>query len=136
MELLVAAALSANRDRKSYAEDEHSAAMLLHHLFLAKVIVSLFRVVLEKMVSGWPHFHSSADCPCLWRSCGMGYRYTRRTCNIDPCGKDCGTSAPALRERTVRAAVVVVAGLAPHETFKSPMIAIGKIHGIPPFDVD
>ena len=45
-------------------------------------------------------------------------------------------AAPALRERAVRAAVIVVAGLAPHETFKSPMIAIGKKHGIPPFGVD
>ena len=45
-------------------------------------------------------------------------------------------AAPTLRERAVRAAVVVIAGLVPHETFKSPMIAIGKIHGIPPFGVD
>ena len=46
-------------------------------------------------------------------------------------------AAPALRKRAVCAAVVVVvAGLVPHETFKSPMIAIGKIHGIPPFSVD
>ena len=45
-------------------------------------------------------------------------------------------AAPALRERAVRTAVVVVAWLVPHETFKSPMIAIGKIHGIPPFGVD
>ena len=45
-------------------------------------------------------------------------------------------AAPALRERAVRAAVVVVAGLVPHETFKGPMIAIGKIHGIPPFGLD
>ena len=45
-------------------------------------------------------------------------------------------AAPALRERAIRAAVVVVAGLVSHETFKSPMIAIGKIHGIPPFSVD
>ena len=42
-------------------------------------------------------------------------------------------AAPALRERAVRAAVVVVAGFVPHEAFKRPMIAIGKIHGIPPF---
>ena len=42
-------------------------------------------------------------------------------------------AAPALRVWAVRAAVVVIAGLAPHETFKSPMIAMGKIHGIPPF---
>ena len=43
------------------------------------------------------------------------------------------TAAPALRVGAVCAAVVVVAGLVPHETFKSPMIAMGKIHGIPPF---
>ena len=43
---------------------------------------------------------------------------------------------PTLPERAVRAVVVVIAGLVPHETFKSPMIAIGKIHGIPPFGVD
>ena len=42
-------------------------------------------------------------------------------------------TAPALRERAVRAAVVVVAGLVPHETFKRPMLAIGKVHDIPPF---
>ena len=45
-------------------------------------------------------------------------------------------AAPALRERAVCAAVVVVARFVPHETFKSPMIAIGRIHGIPPFGVD
>ena len=45
-------------------------------------------------------------------------------------------AAPALRERAIHAAVVVVAGLVPHETFKSPMIAIGKIHRIPPFGLD
>ena len=40
----------------------------------------------------------------------------------------------ALRVRAVLAAVIVVgAGCPSHETFKSPMIAIGKIHGIPPF---
>ena len=42
-------------------------------------------------------------------------------------------AAPALRERAVRAAVVVVAGLVPHETFKRLVIAIGEIHRIPPF---
>ena len=45
-------------------------------------------------------------------------------------------AAPALRVRPVLAAVVVVAARRPsHETFKSPMIAMGKIHGIPPFKV-
>ena len=44
-------------------------------------------------------------------------------------------AAPALRERAVRAAVVVVAGLVPHEAFKGPMIAIGEIHRIPPFGI-
>ena len=43
-------------------------------------------------------------------------------------------AAPALRVWAVVAAVIVVgAGCSSHETFKSPMIAIGKIHGIPPF---
>ena len=42
-------------------------------------------------------------------------------------------AAPALRERAVRAAVVVISGLVPHEAFKGPMIAIRIIHGIPPF---
>ena len=42
-------------------------------------------------------------------------------------------AAPALRERAVRAAVVVVAGLVPHETFKCLVIAIGKKHWVPPF---
>ena len=45
-------------------------------------------------------------------------------------------AAQALRERAVRAAVVMVAGLVPHESVKSPLIAIGIIHGIPPFGVD
>ena len=45
-------------------------------------------------------------------------------------------AAPALRKRAVRAAVVVIAGFVPHETFKSSMIATGKKHGIPPFGVD
>ena len=34
-------------------------------------------------------------------------------------------AAPALRKWAVGAAVVVVDGLVPHETFKSPMFAIG-----------
>ena len=42
-------------------------------------------------------------------------------------------AAPALRERAVCAAVVVVAGLVPHETFKCLVIAIGKKHWFPPF---
>ena len=42
-------------------------------------------------------------------------------------------ATPALRVRAVFAAVIVVgAGCPSHETFKSPMIAICKIHGIPP----
>ena len=45
-------------------------------------------------------------------------------------------AAPALRERAVRAAVVVIAGLVPHEALKCPMVAICKVHGIPPFGVD
>ena len=45
-------------------------------------------------------------------------------------------AAPALRKRAICSAVIVIAGLVPHETFKSPMIAIGKIHGIPPFGLD
>jgi len=42
-------------------------------------------------------------------------------------------AAPALRERAVRAAVVVVAGLGPHEALKRLVIAISEIHRIPPF---
>ena len=46
-------------------------------------------------------------------------------------------AAPALRKRAVcPAVIVIVAWHSSHETFKSPMIAIGKIHGIPPFSVD
>lgn len=45
-------------------------------------------------------------------------------------------AAPALRKRAVGAAVVVVAWLVPYEAFKGPMIAIGKIYGIPPFGLD
>lgn len=45
-------------------------------------------------------------------------------------------AAPALRKRAVRATVVVIAWFVPHEAFKGPMIAIGKIHGIPPFGLD
>ena len=44
-------------------------------------------------------------------------------------------AAPALWKRAVRAAVVMVAGFVPHEAFKGPMIAIGKIHRIPPFGI-
>ena len=44
-------------------------------------------------------------------------------------------ATPALRERAVRAAVVVISGLVPHEAFKGPMIAIGEIHRIPPFGI-
>lgn len=42
-------------------------------------------------------------------------------------------AAPALWKRAVRAAVVVVAGLVPHEALKRLVIAIGEIHRIPPF---
>lgn len=45
-------------------------------------------------------------------------------------------AAPALRERAILAAVVVVAGLVPHEAYKGPMITIGEKHGIPPFGAD
>lgn len=46
-------------------------------------------------------------------------------------------TAPAFRKRPVHAAVVVIAAGSPlHETFKSPMIAIGKIHDIPPSGLD
>ena len=44
-------------------------------------------------------------------------------------------AAPALRERAVRAAVVVISGLVPHETLKRLVIAIGEIHRIPPFGI-
>ena len=45
-------------------------------------------------------------------------------------------AAPALRERAVRAAVVVISGLVPHEALKRLVIAIGEIHGLPPFGLD
>lgn len=45
-------------------------------------------------------------------------------------------ATPALWIRAVRSAVILIAGLVPHETFKGTMIAIGKIHGIPPFGLD
>ena len=44
-------------------------------------------------------------------------------------------AAPALRERAVRAAVVVISGLVPHEALKRLVIAIGEIHRIPPFGI-
>ena len=44
-------------------------------------------------------------------------------------------AAPALRERAVRAAVIVVAGFIPHEALKRLVIAIGEIHRIPPFGI-
>ena len=45
-------------------------------------------------------------------------------------------AAPALWIGAVRSAVILIAGLVPHEAFKGTMIAIGKIHGIPPFGLD
>ena len=45
-------------------------------------------------------------------------------------------TTPALRERAVCAAVVLIAGLVPHEAFKGPMLAIGKVHDIPPFGLN
>ena len=45
-------------------------------------------------------------------------------------------AAPALWIWAVRSAVILIAGLVLHETFKGAMIAIGKIHGIPPFGLD
>ena len=44
-------------------------------------------------------------------------------------------AAPALRERAVRTAVVVISGLVPHEALKRLVIAIGEIHRIPPFEI-
>ena len=45
-------------------------------------------------------------------------------------------AAPALWIRAVCSAVILISGLVPHEAFKGAMIAIGKIHGIPPFGLD
>ena len=46
-------------------------------------------------------------------------------------------ASPALRAGPVSAAVMVVAaGPVLHETFKRPMIAIGKKHGTPPFKMN
>ena len=42
-------------------------------------------------------------------------------------------AAPALWKRAVCAAVVVIAGLVPHEALKRLLIAIGEKHRIPPF---
>ena len=42
-------------------------------------------------------------------------------------------AAPALWKRAVHAAVIVVAGLVPHEALKRLVIAIGKKHWFPPF---
>ena len=42
-------------------------------------------------------------------------------------------AAPALRERAIHAAVVVISWLVPHEALKRLVIAIGEIHRIPPF---
>lgn len=88
MEPLVTTALSA----KAVTENavlkmsiaQSSTVVLLRHLFLAKGIVPPFFVVLGKVINGWPHLLSPADCPCRWRSLGLGYRDTRRTCNTDP----------------------------------------------------
>ena len=45
-------------------------------------------------------------------------------------------AAPALWIKAVRSAVILISGLVPHEAFKGAMIAIGKIHGIPPFGLN
>ncbi len=45
-------------------------------------------------------------------------------------------AAPALRERAVRAAVVVISGLVPHEAFKRLVIAIREIHRIELINAD
>lgn len=45
-------------------------------------------------------------------------------------------AAPALWIRAVCSAVILIAGLVPHEAFKGTMIAIGKIHVIPPFGLN
>ena len=44
-------------------------------------------------------------------------------------------AAPALWKRAVRAAVVVISWLVPHEALKRLVIAIGEIHRIPPFGI-
>ena len=77
---------------------QSSTAMLLRHLFLAKGIVPPFRVVLGKVINGRPHLLSPADCPCRWRSCGLGCRDTRRTCSTDPCGTVCGSGSSGTPE--------------------------------------
>jgi hypothetical protein len=45
-------------------------------------------------------------------------------------------AAPALWEGAVRSAVILFTGFVPNKAFKGTMIAIGKIHGIPPFGLD
>lgn len=88
MEPLVTTALSA----KAVIENavlkismaQSSTAMCLRHMFLAKGIVPPFFVVLGEVINGWPHLLSPADCPCRWRSSGLGRKDTRRTCSTDP----------------------------------------------------
>ena len=92
MEPLVTTALSA----KAVIENavlkismaQSSTAMCLRHLFLAKGIVPPSFVVLGEVINGWPHLHSPADCPCRWRSSGLGCRGTRCTCSTDPSIED------------------------------------------------
>ena len=47
--------------------------------------------------------------------------------------KDDDSGSSGTLDKAVRSAVILIAGLVPHEAFKGTMIAIGKIHGIPPF---
>ena len=77
---------------------QSSTAMLLRHLFLAKGIVPPFFAVLGKVISGWPHLLSPADCPCRWRSCGLECRDTRHTCSTDPCGTACDSDSSGTPE--------------------------------------
>ena len=72
---------------------QSSTAILLRHLFLAKGIVPPFFLFFGKVISGWLHLLSPADCSCRWRSRGLGYRDTRRTCSTDPCDTACDSDS-------------------------------------------
>ena len=86
----------------------------------------------RKEISERHHLLSPADCPFLWRSCGQENRDTRQTCKPVLAVRSVPAAAQALRVQPISAAViVVVAGRPAHETFKSPMIDMIKLLGIP-----
>ena len=87
-------------------------------------------VVLEKVTACFRMKTSRLQCPFAEMSHSKRLAVLRLSLAL----RTKAAAAPALWERAVRTAVVVIAWLVPHEAFKGSMIAIREIHQFPPFE--